>query len=778
MQRLSVPTVPSKILATAISAVISSSVLAQSPPTDHDSGILEEVIVTSQKRAQSLQDVPASVAAVSGDTIEQMGVENLEDLTSYVPNIHFTETGLSTQMRIRGIGSDNSQGFEQSVGVYMDGIHRGRSQLFRAPIFDVERVEVMRGPQSTFFGKNSIAGALDIISARPQDQFSGKLSATYETEFESRELSGFVTGPLTDTLNGRIAVRAYEDPGFMENTIKSSTEPDQDEGAIRVSLDYSPNDNWTVYFTAEHDKFEVLGRGIEITRDAPAVASSPTFGGLLAMINGGVTFDGQQDYRRQADAVEFSDNTVNSQTLNIEYDWNGYTLTSLTGLLGFDYWEQCDCDFTPASILSVDMAEEYDQISQELRIASPQDGDFEWIAGIFYQKYDQTFIDVMGVPANSILPVALAGLVPPILGGTGVQRDFTQDSEAGALFGEVTWHATDTMRLTLGARYTHEEKNAAKRLNLVDLTNQYALINDANLGAVYLGVFNADTEQSGGHDLVDTRSESAFTPSLNIAIDVSDDIMAYGKISRGFKAGGFDPRSNNIGSFEFEEESVNAYEIGYKMRLADGRGELNGTLYRMDYNDLQISQFDGAVGFNVGNAKETRVQGLEVDGRWQLGDNLLSRFGFSWLDFEYMDFTNGDCHYGLTPNANGFCDYTGKRGVYTPEFTFNGSLEYVKSLGGGQLLVIAADGQWVDEQQVHVNLDPNGQIDAHILMSLRVALETEHWDLALLGRNLLDEEIISYSANVPLSETLAGSNTFYSFPRRPRTLAVEATWRF
>lgn len=123
MQRLSVPTVPSKILATAISAVISSSVLAQSPPTDHDSGILEEVIVTSQKRAQSLQDVPASVAAVSGDTIEQMGVENLEDLTSYVPNIHFTETGLSTQMRIRGIGSDNSQGFEQSVGVYMDGIH-------------------------------------------------------------------------------------------------------------------------------------------------------------------------------------------------------------------------------------------------------------------------------------------------------------------------------------------------------------------------------------------------------------------------------------------------------------------------------------------------------------------------------------------------------------------------------------------------------------------------------------------------------------------------------
>src|SRR5690606_4303077 len=131
---------------------------------------------------QTLQEVPISVAAVTGEKIERMGIENLEDLTAYVPNIHLTETGLSTQMRIRGIGSDNSQGFEQSVGVYKDGIYHSRAQLFRAPIFDVERVEVMRGPQGTLFGKNAIAGALDIITAKPTDEFEGQITGTYETE--------------------------------------------------------------------------------------------------------------------------------------------------------------------------------------------------------------------------------------------------------------------------------------------------------------------------------------------------------------------------------------------------------------------------------------------------------------------------------------------------------------------------------------------------------------------------------------------------------------------
>lgn len=743
-----------------------------------DPAILEEIFITSQKRELSLQDVPASVAAVSGEKIEQMGIEKLEDLTSYVPNIHLTQTGLSTQMRIRGIGSDNSQGFEQSVGVYMDGIYRGRAQLFRAPIFDVERVEVMRGPQSTFFGKNSIAGALDIISARPESQFGGQFTGSYETEFETRELSGYVTGPLSGNVNGRLAVRAYEDPGFIKNTVTDTFEPNQDELALRLSLDYAPNPDWDIELTIEHDTFDVTGRGIEITRDSPATSTSPGYGTLVGMATGGLAFDSDQDYQRQANTFEFSNNTINSQTLNVEYTLGEYTVTSLTGLLGFNYDEQCDCDFVPANVFQLELSEDYRQFSQELRIASPLGSRIEWIAGVFYQQYDQEFVDILSIPTDSALPVFLAGVVPPVLGGTGAYRDFTQDSEAGAVFGELTWNTTDTMRMTLGARYTHEEKNATKSLTIIDIGNNYEPIDSATLGGIYRAVFNADTEQSGGHNLDDRRSESAFTPSLSVAIDLSEDVLAYGKISRGFKAGGFDPRSNNTANFEFRNETVDAFEIGYKMRLAEGRGELNTTLYRMHYNDLQISQFDGAVGFNVGNARETHVQGVELDGRWQLNRALLSRFGFSWLDFEYEDFDNGDCHYGRTPQANGFCDYSGQRGVYTPEFTFNGALEYMRSLSAGRTLLVSLDGQWVDDQQVHVNLDPNGEIDAYTMLSMRIALETEHWDLALLGRNLLNEDVISYSANVPLSETLAGSNTFYSFPRRPRTVAVEATYRF
>lgn len=757
--------------------------------------ILEEVIVTSQKRAQSLQEVPISVAAVTGETIEKMGIENLEDLTAHVPNIHFTETGLSTQMRVRGIGSDNSQGFEQSVGIYVDGIYRSRAQLFRAPIFDVERVEVMRGPQSTLFGKNSIAGAVDIITAKPTDEFKGQLTASYEGEFGTREASGFVSGPLSQTLNGRIALRYYDDPGYMTNTFKNQDEPNQEEKAIRTSLDWTPTDNLNVLFVAERDTFDVQGRAIEITQDIPGPFG--TYSERLAQVNQGVTFDSQQNYERQMNAPEFSENTVNSQTLRIDYQIGDISMTAVTGILGFNYLENCDCDYTPANIFDLDLMEEYDQVSQEIRFVSPEGQSVEWLAGVFVQSYDQTFVDNFNVPKGSLLlPIINPALppdrkIPESFTGTGVRRNFEQSSDTWAVFAEATWYASATMDVTLGARFTEEEKEAHKVLNIVDITNNNAVLNDPILASIYASplLFATDTEQSAnGHNLTGERNESAFTPALTVRYHVNDDIMTYAKASKGFKAGGFDPRSNNtitedengaeINNFEFEDEEVIAVEIGSKMRLAGGRSEVNIALFDMAYDNLQISQFDGAVGFNPGNAKDTQVRGIEIDGRWQINEHFTSAYGVAYLDFEYKDFTTGNCHFGQTAAANGFCDYTGKRGVYTPEYTFNGSLEYSRELQAGLMLVSNLDVQWIDRQQVHVNLDPRGEIPSHTLLSLRMALETERWGLALLGKNLLNEHVITYSGNAPLSETLIRSNTFYSVVQRPRTVAMEATYKF
>ena len=772
--------------------------------------ILEEVLVTSQKRVQTLQEVPISVAAVTGEKIERMGVENLEDLTAYVPNIHFTETGLSTQMRIRGIGSDNSQGFEQSVGVYKDGIYHSRAQLFRAPMFDVERVEVMRGPQGTLFGKNSIAGAVDIITAKPTDEFEGRISGSYETEFKTKELNGFVSGPLSETLNGRLAVRYYDDPGYMVNTFKNSDEPETEEQSIRGSLAWEASDNLDVLLVAEHDTFDVQGRAIEITQDIPSTSTSNLFNGrsyqqilglVLAnpLVTGGAfdgtTFDNTQNYQRQSNSPEFSDNKIDSLTLRADYQMGDYTLTSLTGGLKFKYNENCDCDFTPVDFFHLDMFEEYEQFSQEIRLTSPDDTEFSWIAGAFFQTYNQTFNDDFNTPDNGNLNwltqyVAVPAFQArfPSLGlqyspnfpGSRISRRFNQSSDTWAVFAEGTWRATDRLSLTVGARFTEEDKNADKTLNIVDIASGN-LINDADLANIFTYIFRTDTEQGTGHSVAGSRSESAFTPALTITFDVNDDVMSYAKISKGFKAGGFDPRTNKAARFEFEEEKVTAVELGSKMRFMDGRSELNVAVFHMDYEDLQVSQFDGAVGFNIGNANSTIVQGIEIDGRLQVTNNLTASYGAAILDFEYEDFTNGNCYFGqdedFTVGTDEFCDYTGLRGVYTPELTLNMGLQYIRPIGALELIG-GLDAQWVDEQQVHVNLDPRGEIDAYTILDARLGIEGDNWGLALLGKNLLDEDIISYSANMPLSETFFATNSYYSYLRRPRTVAVEATFKF
>ena len=793
-------------LAIALSfSCLSLPLMAQTAP------VLEEVLVTAQKRVETLQEVPISVSALTGDKLEQAGVENLEDLTAHLPNIHFTETGFSTQVRVRGIGSDNSQGFEQSVGMYIDGIYYGRAQLFRTPMMDMERAELLRGPQSTLFGKNSIAGALNLTTARPTDELEGRLAVSRSDNFGEQEISGVISGPLGDQFRARLAIREYEDEGYMYNAFLRSDQPQSDESSVRLSVDWTATDDLSFYLKAERNSFDTLGRAIEITQDIPLVPGVLTYNETLQVLSQ-PGFDAEQDHVRSTDLQEFSNNEVNNVTLITDYEMSDMTLTLVTGKLDYTYNEKCDCDFVSAEVLDLDLDESYDQFSQEIRLTSATGGDWEWIGGLFYQTYDQEFSDQLHIYDTNMLPA-----LPPIpdgLADSGVFRDFEQSSDSWALFGQATWNINTEWHLTLGARYTQETKEATKSINVTD--GNGAFIQDpvraGTLGAIYLGVFDLETVQApgDGYMVSGKRDESAFTPMVNLQFDATDEMMLYASYTNGFKAGGFDPRSNRVGTlgpvpignidpllhFEFEEETADAFELGMKTSLADGRGELNLALYHTKYSDLQISQFDGSVGFNVGNAKDTVVQGLEVDGRWALTDNLTLGYGASYLDFEYKDFKNGNCHSGQVPDGidqDGddvidTCDYTGKRGVYTPELTFNASLDYSYPITDSWDIIGFVDVQQIDSQQTHVNLDPLGEIDAYTMVGARLGLEAENWSVAILGKNLLDEYIISYSGNSPLSDlnyepgqpaqATFYSNTFYSFVRKPRTVALEGVIKF
>ena len=780
---------------------IATSALAQDAPKRSGAVMLEEIIVTAQKRPESLQDVPISITTVSGEKMAQAGVFKIEDLQTFTPNLSMSETGISTQIYIRGIGTGNNQGFEQSVGQYVDGVYYGRQQLLRMPFLDLERVEVLRGPQSILFGKNSIAGALSMTTAKPSKEWEGSVSASYAKIGGIKEFQGMVSGPFSDTLRGRLVVRKYDEDGFIKNGFKGKDEASRDEFAVRGTLLWEATDKLDISLKLERDKFDVRGRQIEIVRDDPSTAfpaGHPLAGARFGQILGALgdpkaiteTF---QNNERQADTAEFSSNRVDNYTLTLNYQIGDYTLTAISGWVGYEFDEICDCDFVAAPIFDALLDEEYDQFSQEIRLVSPGGEVVDWIAGVFYQTSELDYRDAIRVFDNSVLGRVRDGALRPTL-GTEAARTYTTDSDLWAAFAQATWNITDTLRLTAGARYTSEDKTATREINILDTSTQAIALN-AVAPFVYKAAFAIESEQSGGgHSLAGKRDESSFTPLLNIQWDATGDIMLYGSFSTGFKSGGFDARSNTPSSWEFDKEEAATYELGAKTRLLNGSVELNAALYRTEYDNLQVSQFDGTLGFNVGNAKKTTVQGVEIDGRWAFTHNLTMSYSLAYLDHVYKDYSNGNCYNRQVPDGDivvagveqeggsfegrlQLCDYSGKSGQYTPEWTGTLSLDHFWPIGGLEWRS-GIDVSYVDEQNTHVNLHPLYNVDALTRVNLRVGLYANNWKIALLAQNVTDKQQLTYVGNTPLSGSAFGTNTFYSFVSRPRTLYLQASYNF
>jgi len=373
---------------------------------------LEEIVVTAQKREESLQDVPISISVVSGEVIRDAGIDNIEDLQAYVPNLQMTESGISTQMYVRGIGTGNNQGFEQSVGQYIDGVYYGRQQLIRAPFFDMDRIEVLRGPQGTLFGKNTIAGALNMTTAKPTDECEGYASIE-GGDFGILDGRFAYSGALNNdgSVRGRIAGRYFETDGYITNDFRDRDETAREESALRLTLEHDVNDQFAYSAKIEMNNFDTVGRAIEVIQDDPAIAPFPlagfNFDEIFALVlsNQPAIGDTALDYNRSANAREDSQNELLNGTFEGRYDLaSGNTLEFTTGYVQYEIEERCDCDFIAGDIFTTLGLEEYDQISQEIRLVSPGGENFDWLAGAFYQSSSLDYEDSIIVPATSILP--------------------------------------------------------------------------------------------------------------------------------------------------------------------------------------------------------------------------------------------------------------------------------------------------------------------------------------------------------------------------------------
>lgn len=803
-----------KIMRVCSTSLASAVALALQASNLHAAPALEEVLVTATLRTESLQDVPVSVSAVSGEKMQEAGIDKIEDLQAYVPNLSMSETGIGTNIYIRGIGSGINPGFEQSVGMYFDGVSYSRAQLTRAPFLDLARVEVLRGPQNILYGKNSIAGALSLVSARPGDEHEGSVSVLYEPDHGEEVFDLVLSGPLSDTLGARVAMRKRAMDGYIENLTLGRDEPARSESTFRAILDWEASADLSAMLKFELGKFNVDGRQIEIINDQPS--TNPAFGGasysqiLVAQFGADASvLNTGLDYKRSSNG-DYSNNRTRNLTLNVDYALGEGTLTFITAALEYEFDELCDCDFTGANVFSVPFSEDYEQYSQEIRWTSPVGETFEHIGGLYYQSsnldfYDSIVIDSPIIPGAVYARVRAQSLAAgddaatadakgsaarDAISNTTSPRDFSSDAELWSAFWQTTWNVTDRLRATLGLRYSEEEKDGSRRLTVADLQG-----NERPLGTVdgvLAGVFKIER-----HDLDGEQDTEQLAPSLNVQYDATDEVMLYATASRGYKSGGFDARSNAspssapnaaggviVGSFEYEEEEATSLEIGAKTSFWDGRAELNVAAFLTKYSDLQVSIFDGTLGFNVGNAGEAETRGIEFDGRVALTDELTMSAAIAFLDFEFTEFENGQCYQGQTPDSvvNGvaYCDYKGKSNQYAADYSGNLAFNYTHSFGDAMEFRAATDFVFTDDYNSSQNLDPSQEQDGYVKVNMRLALADvkDGWELALVGKNLTDEEVVSYSNDTPLANSSFGSTNHYAFIERPRSIAVQASLRW
>jgi outer membrane receptor protein involved in Fe transport len=783
-------------LASGVLLVLAAaSAVAQDQDT---STILGEIIVTAQKRAESLQDVPLAVSAVSGAKIAEAGIMKIEDLKNYVPTLFMTETAIGNNISIRGIFSGVNPGFEQSVGTYVDGAYRGRPQQTRAPFLDLERVEVLRGPQSILFGKNSVGGALNITTARPTQEFDAMVSALYEPDLDEQEFSAHISGPFSDRVRGRLAARYREMDGHLTNATLSTDDPSREDSTFRGWLEFDVSDNVTASLKAEIGQFDVTGRQIEIDQELPIPAgpfTGLTYAQVLVNVFGqdASVLNNTPDYIRSSNG-DFSNNDTEEYVLQVDWQLGENTLTLVTAHSTYEFTELCDCDFTGANIFRVAMAEDFDQTSQEIRLTSPSGGTIEYILGAYYESSDLQFFDSIQVPGNSVLVPAFS----PFLANTGTPRNFQQDADSYSGFAQVSWNMSEEFRSTFGLRYSKDDKTASRTLTITDidgvpLTGMQAVV----APLVYAAGFNVRA-----HDLSGSREEDQLLPSVIFEWSPDDSTMLYLSWSKGAKAGGFDARSNNptvppasactapntppgclnpnnVGSFEFEEEDATSLEIGAKLRLG-GTFEMNAALYKTDFEDLQVSTFDGVLGFNVRNAGESEIKGLEIDMRWQATEHLMLSTSMAYTDFEFLDYI-GQCFPGQTPDApDGLnCSYKGKTNEFVAPWVIATGADYRRPIGDSLALRIGADVYYTDGYFVAPTLDPKQRQESYYKVNAHIGIgsQSNSWDIAVIGKNIFDEQILPYGNVTPLASNF-GAFSSWRFVEPGSTVALQGTLRF
>ncbi|KAF1693693.1 TonB-dependent receptor [Pseudoxanthomonas koreensis] len=698
---------------------------------------LDTVTVTARKREETLQEVPVAVTAFTPETLDKLNIEDLGDLDAQVPNLTVYAARGSTSTitaYIRGIGqADPLWGVDPGVGIYLDDVYLARPQGALLDVFDVERIEVLRGPQGTLYGKNTIGGAIKYVSRGLQKDTSGFASVTVGN-YNQLDAKASIGGSISDgALRGRVAVASMNRDGYGDNLHTGQEVSDKEINALRAQFGAYASDDFDVQFALDWMDDQSGVRGAKMLAANPLAPAYPPL-------------DDRYDIRSAMKNI--NDTIMKGASMTVNWRANDdWAFKYVIAKRESDTETNIDFDTTPMTLVDVRAFYNDQQVSNEFQVNYDGGGRSRGVMGLYFFNGDAG-----GQVLNHFWNPALApGLANPLFGDT---QGYV-NTKSIALYADWTFDLTDDLRLDVGARYTDEDKHA------VALNRFYTDL-------------DYDTAWGTAANFDKTVNFSNVSPKASLNYQFTPDIMGYASFSRGFKSGGYNIRANTTAiprsGEPFQDEQVDSYEIGSKMAFLDQRAFLNLAYFYNQYEDIQLSVFTsytlpgGGESFfgDFTNAGKGTVQGVEVEYQFLPTENWLFSGNVAWLDAEYDEFMSGGVNIADTQYFTN-----------APEFSGAVNAEWRTDLANGGHLSARLTYAYQSEVWPTTDLSPVIKQDGYGLVNAGVIWDVnDDWQLSLQGSNLADEEYRTTGYNIGAYGVLTG---FYG---APRTYSLSARYSF
>lgn len=692
--------------------------------------LLEKIVVTARKREESIQEVPISISAFGEGELEARGTSELTDLTDSVPNFTFNGGGNTlSAIGIRGIvAATRNIGFESGIGVYIDQVYAGRPSAFNQNLDDISQVEVLRGPQGTLFGRNTIGGAVNITTKTPGEDLEGKFKLT-AGNYNRLNASAFISGPLIeDTLFAKASLYTVTRDGFVDNAFDDTKLSDEDRQGYRFSIRYTPTENLDITFSAD-DMEERTNRAFSQWQDTDV--TSPVYG-LYNFALAGSPATALEPNQTSQDFEPAENRDLSGQSLKVIYEFDsGAQFVSITSKRDTDFLLIADDDASPVFLSHTTFNDTSEIFTQELRFESASNDKYDYLAGLYYQDSDAS--------ANRS---TLIGTPPPLVGSTNgagflvgldgcLCSQSTVESESFAIFASGNYRFTDELTLALGLRYTEEDKSL--------------VFNQTNT------TFTAHPDVSA----VPSIEDSGMSGNISLSYSAND-MTYYASIGKGFKSGGFNPDIVPNDDISFDKETVISYELGVKSTLLDHRLRINAAVFFTDYSDQQVQRLGssptGGTGFQISNA-DSEITGAELEVTALASENLELSLSVGLMDTEYTDFDDCSTTPDNATDENGQfiqIDCKGNKLSYVPDTSYNIAAIYTVPMDFADLIARVEysykDDTFSEPGNFERTLVPNSD---SINFRLSLLGNDVAWEVSAWGKNIGDNEDELFSWYIP-----------------------------